>query len=55
MALAAIQGDRTLAELAGQFDVHPNQMQDWKQKLVAKAETVFGAGVADASDHAQIQ
>lgn len=55
VALAAVRGERTLAELAEQFDVHPNQIQDWKQKLVTKAETVFGAGVADASDHEQIQ
>ena len=55
VALAAVRGDRTLAELAEQFDVHPNQIQDWKQKLVTKAETVFGAGVPDAADHEQIQ
>ncbi len=56
VALAAVRGDRTLAELAEQFDVPPNQIQDWKQKLVTKADTVFGAGLADASsDHEQIQ
>ena len=55
VALAAVRGDRTLAELAEQFDVHPNQIQDWKQKLVTKAETVFGAGVADAGNHEQLQ
>ncbi len=42
VALAAIRGDRTLAELAEQFDVHPNQIQDWKQKLLGGAEEVFG-------------
>ena len=55
VALAAVRGDRTLAELVKQFDVHPNQIQDWKQKLVTKAETVFGADLADASDHEQLQ
>ena len=55
VALAAVRGDRTLAELAEQFDVHPNQIQDWKQKLVTKAETVFWSGVPDAADHEQIQ
>ena len=55
VALAAVRGDRTLAELAEQFDVHPNQIQHWKQKLVTKAETVFGAGVPDAADYEQIQ
>jgi transposase len=55
VALAAIRGDRTLAELAEQFDVHPNQIQDWKQKLVTKAETVFGTSVAEAADQTQMQ
>lgn len=55
VALAAIQGHRTLAELAQQFDVHPNQIQDWKQQLVAKAENVFEAAVADAATHEQVQ
>ena len=33
VALAAIKGDRTMAELAQQFDVHPNQMTQWKAQL----------------------
>jgi len=55
VALAAIRGERTLAELAEQFDVHPNQIQDWKQKLVAKADLVFEAGTAHAADQEQLQ
>ena len=39
VALAAVRGDRTLAELVKQFDVHPNQIQDWKKQLLAKADT----------------
>jgi transposase len=35
--------------------VHPNQIQDWKQKLVTKAETVFGISAPDAADHQQLQ
>ena len=34
VALSAVKGERTLAELAEQFDVHPNQIQDWKKRLV---------------------
>jgi len=42
VALAAIKGDKTLAELAEQFDVHPNQISAWKQQLIAAATPVFG-------------
>jgi len=31
VALAAVKGDRTLAELAEQFDIHPNHIQAWKK------------------------
>ena len=41
VALAALKGDRTLAELAEQFDVHPNQIQDWKKRLVESAGDIF--------------
>ena len=34
MALDAIQGEKTLAELAKQHDVHPNQITDWKNQLL---------------------
>jgi transposase-like protein len=42
LALAAIKGDRTLAELAEQFDVHPNQITSWKAQLEGAAADVFG-------------
>ena len=44
VALATIKGDRTLAELAEQFDVHPNQIQEWRKRLVENADSVFGRG-----------
>jgi transposase-like protein len=43
VALAAIKGDRTLAELAEQFDVHPNQITQWKVQLQEGASEVFGS------------
>ena len=48
VAVAAVRGDRTLAEFAEHFDVHPNQIQDWKKKLVVNAETLFGNGGSGA-------
>ncbi len=42
VAVAAIKGDKTLAELAEQFQVHPTQIIDWKQQLLARAADVFG-------------
>ncbi len=44
VALAAIRGDRTMAELAAQFDVHPNQIQEWKKRLVSGAEHLLENG-----------
>src|SRR3990170_4024047 len=44
VALAAIKGDRTLAQLAEQFDVHPNQITTWKAQLEGGAADVFGPG-----------
>lgn len=42
VALAANRGDKTLAELAEQFDVHPNQITQWKVQLVERAQEAFG-------------
>ena len=44
VALAAIKGDRTVSELADQFDVHPNQITSWKAQLEGGAADVFGPG-----------
>src|SRR6266446_6348940 len=46
VALAAVKGDRTIAQLAEQFDVHPNQITAWKAQLEGGASGVFGPGSA---------
>jgi transposase-like protein len=42
VALAAVKGDRTASELAGQFQVHPSQIAEWKRQLLSGAEDLFG-------------
>src|SRR5260370_42156471 len=49
VALAAIKGDRTLAQLAEQCDVHPNQITSWKAQLEGGAADVFGPGHGNAT------
>ena len=53
IALATLKGDKTLAELAEQFDVHLNQITHWKKQFVGNAENIFGKGgrLAEDSEH----
>ena len=50
VALAAVKGDKTLAELAQQFGVHPNQITQWKAQLLDGAAGVFGSEKASAAN-----
>jgi len=44
VALAVLKNDRTIAQLAEQFDVHPNQITSWKEQLLEGAAEVFERG-----------
>jgi transposase len=48
VALAAIKGERTISQLADQFDVHQNQITTWKAQLEGGAADVFGLGNGSA-------
>ena len=51
VALAAIQGDLTIAELVKKFDA--NQITDWKKQLLSSASDVFGKGAQKAEESAE--
>jgi transposase len=55
VALAAVKGEKTLAELAQQFDVHANQITTWKAQLLDGAAGVFGSEPRAASSAVDVK
>ena len=54
VAMAALSGEKTLAELSSEFGVHPTMISTWKQKLTKRASELFARGnKAPAIDDAQ--
>ena len=41
VALSALKGDKTFAELSSEFSVHPTQINKWKKKLLEQAPGLF--------------
>ena len=56
VALEAVKGDRTLNELAGQFEIHPTQVVQWKQRLLAGVSDIFnGTAQRDGAEEAALR
>ena len=55
IALAAIEGDRTINDLAGEFQIHPTTIHAWKKLLLDASEEIFASGrkgsIAPVEDH----
>ena len=45
VAVAALREDRTLSQLCEEFELHPNQISEWKRQLLDRAPEVFDGGV----------
>jgi transposase-like protein len=55
VALAALKGDRTVNELAGQFGVHPTLIHGWKKHLLSGAEAIFANGAKTDTADAEVR
>jgi len=55
VALAALKGDRTVNELASQYEVHPTLIHGWKKQLLTGAEQVFTNGTQVGTGDAEAQ
>jgi transposase len=53
VAMAALSGEKTLAELSSEFGVHPTMISTWKQELAKRANELFGRGNRAPVDYAQ--
>ena len=54
VALAALRGDKTVSQIAGQYSIHGNQVSAWKRKLLEEAAALFEDGrMASKKDEAK--
>lgn len=55
VALAAVKGERTLAELAQQYEVHATQITQWRAQLLESAADIFGAEARPAEPEIDVK
>jgi transposase len=55
VALEAIKGEQTLVELSEKFQVHPNQITDWKKQLLEHASEIFGNGRKESNEGTDVK
>lgn len=53
VALEALRGEKTVAELAKQYDVHPTQVTAWKNELLQRSAEMFGGTAAEGGADAE--
>ena len=56
VALEAIKGKKTIAQIAGEYGIHPNQIRLWRDRALAALPAVFSKGGAKSEkDHAELE